>query len=78
MKKLVMLICTLFISACQNNNSVELNFCAQQNYQCETQCERVAPKDSLSSQMCLGECTDNFNSCKQEAELLTKTSQTPE
>ncbi|MCF6435294.1 MULTISPECIES: hypothetical protein [Pseudoalteromonas] len=72
MKVFTTVIALLLISGCQTNTSAELNACAQQNFQCEAQCERVAPKDTLSAQVCSGECTDEFNSCKSQAEQLTK------
>ncbi|CAM4218560.1 hypothetical protein [Pseudoalteromonas byunsanensis] len=74
MKVLTAIVTLILMSGCQTNTSAELNACAQQNFQCEAQCERAAPKGSLSAQVCSGECTDEFNHCKSQIEQLTKRS----
>ncbi|WP_440054003.1 hypothetical protein ACSLBF_14165 [Pseudoalteromonas sp. T1lg65] len=63
------------IFGCANTNSPELNQCAQQNYQCESNCELQTTAGTLSHSVCTDKCVEAFNQCKEQAELLKKASQ---
>ncbi|RJE76632.1 hypothetical protein BGP78_11605 [Pseudoalteromonas sp. MSK9-3] len=72
MKAVLPLCAMALLSACQTNNSAELNHCAQQNYQCESSCGQSSLPDTMSQQLCNNECIETFNQCKVQAEKLTK------
>ncbi|MBE0369407.1 hypothetical protein J8L98_15980 [Pseudoalteromonas sp. MMG013] len=72
MKTVLSLCAILLLSACQSNNSAELNQCAQQNYQCETSCVNSNTPETMSHQICNNECIETFNQCKVQAQQLTK------
>jgi hypothetical protein len=61
----------LVLAGCQNQiESPELNQCAQQNYQCETNCEQQSSGEGLKQQVCSGKCVESYNQCKVQAENL--------
>ena len=62
----------LFILAGCGSTSSELNQCAQQNYQCISNCEQRHTEHTLGHQICNNECIDNYNSCKAQTEALLK------
>lgn len=76
MKAVLSLSAMLWLCACQNNNSAELNQCAQQNYQCEASCAQSNTPETMSHRICDNECIERFNQCKVQAEQLTKSKNT--
>ncbi|AOT07014.1 hypothetical protein [Pseudoalteromonas luteoviolacea] len=63
----------LSLVACSNQqNSPELNQCAQQNFQCEQNCSMSSTEQTMTRQICSGECIERYNACKAQAEELTK------
>ncbi|KZN28839.1 hypothetical protein N480_08725 [Pseudoalteromonas luteoviolacea S2607] len=63
----------VMLAACSNqNNSPELNQCAQQNYQCEQNCNLSSTEQTMTRQICSGECVEKYNNCKAQAEELSK------
>ncbi|MCG7546457.1 hypothetical protein MHN81_00700 [Pseudoalteromonas sp. Of7M-16] len=59
--------------ACSNQqNSPELTQCAQQNFQCEQNCSLSSTEQTMTRQICSGECIERYNTCKAQVEELTK------
>jgi hypothetical protein len=59
------------LAGCQNNvTNAELNQCAQQNYQCESNCKQQSTAESLKEQVCSAKCIESYNYCKVQAEKL--------
>lgn len=60
------------LAGCQNApQSPEMNQCAQQNYQCENNCEQQTTADGLKQQVCSAKCVEIYNQCKEQAEQLS-------
>lgn len=66
------LISFLLIAGCQSTMTPELNQCAQQNYQCESNCSMQSTEATLTQQLCTQQCVDDYNACKVQAEALGK------
>ncbi|WP_105255859.1 hypothetical protein [Pseudoalteromonas sp. T1lg75] len=61
----------LLLGGCQNGvNNPELNQCAQQNFQCENSCNNSSINDSMTNQVCVAQCQEVYNRCKEQAEKL--------
>ena len=61
---------TLF-SGCQNQvENPEMQQCAQQNYQCEVNCEQQSTGEGLVHKVCSTKCIEAYNQCKKNAEAL--------
>ncbi|MBH0040166.1 MULTISPECIES: hypothetical protein [unclassified Pseudoalteromonas] len=59
------------LAGCQNQvENPEMNQCAQQNYQCESNCEQQTTAEGLKQQVCSAKCVDSYNQCKAQAEKL--------
>ena len=59
------------LAGCQNQvENPEMNQCAQQNYQCESNCEQQTIAEGLKQQVCSAKCVDSYNQCKAQAEKL--------
>ena len=67
--KALLIVVALFLAGCETTSS-ELNQCAQQYYQCESNCAHRHTENTLGHQICSNECIDNYNSCKAETEAL--------
>ncbi|MBQ4832167.1 hypothetical protein J8L70_02840 [Pseudoalteromonas sp. MMG010] len=61
----------LLFAGCQNHvENPEMNQCAQQNYQCESDCKQHSTEQSLTEQICTAKCTERYNQCKINAQKL--------
>lgn len=67
--KALLIVVSVLLGGCGATSS-ELNQCAQQNYQCESNCAQRHTENTLGHQICSNECIDNYNSCKAETEAL--------
>jgi hypothetical protein len=41
-----------------------VNYCAQENFQCESSCENANMRESLATGLCKNQCIDQHNACK--------------
>jgi len=58
---------------CQNQiENPEMQQCAQQNYQCEVNCEQQSTGDGMVHKVCSNQCIETFNQCRANAEKLGK------
>ena len=58
---------------CQNQiENPEMQQCAQQNYQCELNCEQQSTGEGMVHKVCSTKCIETFNQCKANAEKLGK------
>ncbi|WP_394192393.1 hypothetical protein [Pseudoalteromonas atlantica] len=56
---------------CQNQiENPEMQQCAQQNYQCELNCEQQSTGEGMAHKVCSTKCIETFNQCKANAEKL--------
>lgn len=60
-----------FLVGCQNQiENPEMQQCAQQNYQCEANCEQQNTGEGMAHKVCSTKCIDAYNQCKVNAEAL--------
>ncbi|MEO2267119.1 hypothetical protein [Pseudoalteromonas pernae] len=70
-KAVLALTLGLLLGGCQNSvNSPELNQCAQQNFQCENSCNNSTVDESMTNQVCVAQCQEVYNRCKEQAQKL--------
>ena len=71
MKAIFALALAAALSGCQNSvENPELNQCAQQNFQCETNCSNSTVEESMTNTVCVAQCQEIYNRCKEQAEKL--------
>ncbi|MFY8326506.1 hypothetical protein [Pseudoalteromonas sp. ZZD1] len=59
------------LSGCQNHiENPEMQQCAQQNYQCELNCEQQSTGEGMVHKVCSTKCIETYNQCKANAEAL--------
>ena len=70
MKAIFALALVAALSGCQNSvENPELNQCAQQNFQCETNCSNSTVEESMTNTV-RGPVPEIYNRCKEQAEKL--------
>ncbi|MFY8274121.1 hypothetical protein AAEU32_08345 [Pseudoalteromonas sp. SSDWG2] len=72
MNKAVLTLALAFtLAGCQNSvNNPELNQCAQQNFQCENSCTNTTVEESMTEKVCVAQCQEIYNRCKEQAQKL--------
>ena len=73
MKKIFTITLIGFLAACSAKEITEeqqkvINYCAQENFQCESSCESVNIRESLATGVCKNKCIDQHNMCKGKLE----------
>ena len=64
-------LCVGALAGCQNQiENPEMQQCAQQNYQCEVNCEQQSTGEGMLYKVCSTKCIEAYNQCKKNAEAL--------